>query len=171
MVRSGQNKNQLQDKMTRRNFFNRIWIWLTVIAGLEFVGLLIAFLFSGSKRSGKKDISQVKIIGRLEDISPNTVYPYRSGQIYLVRMKDGGFLALSLKCTHLGCSIQWNEDEDKFICPCHSSEFDRNGDVLSPPAPHALDIFAVIIEEGVVKVDLGKKTKRKKFEMSQVSYA
>lgn len=156
--------------ITRRSFFQKIWVWLGVVAGLEFTGLLIAFMFSGSKRSSRKDMSQVKIIGRLEDISPNTVYPYRSGQIYLVRMKDGGFLALSLKCTHLGCSIQWNEDEDKFICPCHSSEFDRKGDVLSPPAPHALDIFAVIIEEGVVKVDLGKKTKRKKFKQTDLIY-
>lgn len=159
-----------QDGITRRSFFKRIWIWLGVVAGLEFAGLSLSFLFSGKRRVGTKDLNLVKVIGRVEDIKPGSVYPYRSGQLYLVRMTDGGFLALSLKCTHLGCSISWNEDDEKFICPCHSSEFDRYGDVLSPPAPHALDAYEVIIEEGMLKVDLGKKVKRRKFEKTDLTY-
>ncbi len=163
-------KSENRDGITRRSFFKRIWVWLGVIAGLEFAGLSLSFLLSGKKRGGVKDMNQVKIIGRLEDIKPGSVYPYRSGQLYLVRMNDGGFLALSLKCTHLGCSISWNEDNEKFICPCHSSEFDKYGDVLSPPAPHALDAFKVFIEEGMVKVDLAKKVKRRKFEKTDLTY-
>jgi cytochrome b6-f complex iron-sulfur subunit len=157
-------------KISRRGFFNRVWAWLGVIAGIELTGISLAFIFSGGKRSEKKDLSQVKTIGRIDDISPDSVYPFRSGQLYLVRMKDGGFLALSIKCTHLGCSIRWNEDHEKFICPCHSSEFDIKGNVLNPPAPTALNTFPVIIEQGVVKVDLGKKIKRRRFERSDLTY-
>ena len=159
-----------KEKITRRGFFNRIWTWLGIIAGIEFAGLSLAFIFSGSKRSDKKDLSQVKIIGRIEDILPGSIYPFRSGQLYLVRMTDGGFLALSIKCTHLGCSIRWNEEEEKFICPCHSSAFDKRGNVLSPPAPTALDTFPVIVEQGLVKVDVGRKIKRRRFERSDLTY-
>ena len=66
----------------------------------------------------------------------------------------GGFLALARRCTHLGCTVPWVEDEDRFVCPCHASAFDITGDVLSPPAPRPLDIFAVRIENDIVKVDI-----------------
>ena len=171
MHKKSKKKIREKKKISRRGFFNRIWAWLGVIAGLELAGLSLAFIFSGGKRADKKDLSQVKIIGRIEDISPDSVFPYRSGQIYLVRMKDGGFLALSIKCTHLGCSIQWNEDKEKFICPCHSSEFDKKGNVINPPAPTALDCFPVIIEQGLVKVDFGKKIKRRRIEKSDLTYS
>jgi len=156
--------------ISRRVFFNRIWRLLGVVAAFEATVLFFAFLFSGEKRRGKTDLSQVKVIGRLDDFEPNTVYPYRSGQLYLVRLRDGGFLAISLKCTHLGCSVRWNEDSERFVCPCHASQFDKTGNVLSPPAPRALDLFEVFLEDGLVKVDLSKKLKRRFFEPSQVTH-
>ena len=52
--------------------------------------------------------------------------------------KNGGFLAMSRTCTHLGCTVPWVEDEGRFVCPCHSSVFDINGDVVDPPAFQAL---------------------------------
>ncbi len=142
-----------------------------MVAGIEFLGLSLSFLVSGKKRGERHNSDRLKVIGRLEDIKPGEVYPYSNGRLYLVRHSDGGMLALSLKCTHLGCSIHWNEDEDKFICPCHSSEFNRFGDVLKPPAPHALDTYKVIVKEGKVMVDLDKKIRRRKFEKSDLTYA
>lgn len=170
MQKKSSKKVKEKKKISRRGFFNRVWAWLGVIAGIEITGVSLAFIFSGGKRSELKDLSQIKTIGRIDDISPDSVYPFRSGQLYLVRMKDGGFLALSIKCTHLGCSIRWNEEQEKFICPCHSSEFDIKGNVLSPPAPTALDTYPVIIEQGIVKVDLGKKIKRRRFDRSDLTY-
>ncbi len=170
MQKKSSKKVKEKKKISRRGFFNRVWAWLGVIAGIEITGVSLAFIFSGGKRSEIKDLSQIKTIGRIDDISPDSVYPFRSGQLYLVRMKDGGFLALSIKCTHLGCSIRWNEEQEKFICPCHSSEFDIKGNVLNPPAPTALDTYPVIIEQGIVKVDLGKKIKRRRFDRSDLTY-
>lgn len=45
--------------------------------------------------------------------------------------------ALSLICTHLGCTVQVNPDG--LTCPCHGSRFDLSGQVLSGPAPRALE--------------------------------
>jgi cytochrome b6-f complex iron-sulfur subunit len=91
--------------------------------------------------------------------------------LYLVRQPDGGFLALSLICSHLSCSVLWEENKNQFVCPCHSSAFDIFGNVLSSPAPRPLDYYPVIIEEGKVKVDIGQKIQRKKFEQKQLTYA
>lgn len=47
-----------------------------------------------------------------------------------------GFSALSLTCTHLGCTVEQNKDE--FVCPCHGSHFDLNGKLLHGPAAEPL---------------------------------
>lgn len=38
-------------------------------------------------------------------------------------------------CTHLGCVVPWNAAENKFICPCHGSQYDNQGRVVRGPAP------------------------------------
>ena len=87
----------------------------------------------------------------------------------LVR-EEAGFYALSTVCTHLGCTVPWNADEQRFVCPCHASTFDINGDVVQPPAPRAMDLFEVTIENGMVRVDTGRRLKRTAFETSQAAY-
>lgn len=41
-------------------------------------------------------------------------------------------------CTHLGCVVPWNASENKFICPCHGSQYDNTGKVVRGPAPLSL---------------------------------
>ena len=98
-------------------------------------------------------------------------HPTGSTSFILSATSEGGFLALSLICPHLGCSVLWDETKKQFDCPCHSSAFDRYGVVLNSPAPRPLDYFPVILEAGKVKVDVSQKAKRRKFETSQMTYA
>jgi cytochrome b6-f complex iron-sulfur subunit len=49
---------------------------------------------------------------------------------------ENGFSALSLVCTHLGCTVEQNLDG--FACPCHGSHFDLEGKVLHGPAAQPL---------------------------------
>jgi cytochrome b6-f complex iron-sulfur subunit len=93
------------------------------------------------------------------------------GRFYLARQQDGGFIALSLRCTHLGCSVSWEDAKKRFICPCHSSAFDISGEVLNPPAARALDYYPVLIENGIVKVDVSDLRERKTFRKEQLIYA
>jgi len=41
-------------------------------------------------------------------------------------------------CTHLGCVVPWNKAANKFMCPCHGSQYDKNGKVVRGPAPLSL---------------------------------
>ncbi|WP_013320395.1 cytochrome b6-f complex iron-sulfur subunit [Gloeothece verrucosa] len=41
-------------------------------------------------------------------------------------------------CTHLGCVVPWNASEEKFICPCHGSQYNAEGKVVRGPAPLSL---------------------------------
>ena len=96
------------------------------------------------------------------------MYPFNSGKFYLSVFDDGGMLAISIKCTHLGCIVQANDKG--FDCPCHASTFDKHGEVLSPPATRALDIFSITFENGEILVDINNPIRRKGFDKSQLTY-
>ncbi|MBX0294963.1 FAD-dependent oxidoreductase [Haloarcula nitratireducens] len=55
------------------------------------------------------------------------------------RDADGELHAVSARCTHLGCLVEWNDGERSWDCPCHGSRFDCDGDVLDSPAVEELD--------------------------------
>ena len=156
--------------LPRRSFLRKLWILLGFAALAETIWLAAAFLRPGRKKAVEEDEAATVVAGRVGDFEPGSVTAFQQGRFYLARLDDGGFLALSRTCTHLGCTVPWVEDEKKFICPCHASAFDIRGDVVSPPAPRALDTFPVRIEGDVVKVDTSVTAQRKRFETSQVVY-
>jgi glycine/D-amino acid oxidase-like deaminating enzyme/nitrite reductase/ring-hydroxylating ferredoxin subunit len=55
------------------------------------------------------------------------------------RDDDGTLVAVSPRCTHLGCQVNWNAAERSWDCPCHGSRFAPDGDVLQGPAVHRLE--------------------------------
>ena len=59
--------------------------------------------------------------------------------IFLVRTGDSGVIAIDSTCTHLGCPVRWDADEQLIKCPCHGGLYDREGAVTAgpPPAPLA----------------------------------
>ena len=161
-----------EDKVeSRRIFLKRLWMALGLLAGAEFIGVISGFLFSGKGNSKETEAKKLIEAGLVESFKPNSVTPFRGGRFFLARLEDGGFIAISLRCSHLGCSINWEENKKRFICPCHASAFDIEGEVLNPPAPKALDYYPVVIENGVVKVDVGTLKQREKFNRDQLTYA
>ncbi|MCL7966085.1 MAG: Rieske (2Fe-2S) protein [marine benthic group bacterium] len=153
---------------SRRRFLNRAWLALGGIALVEYGWLAFEFL---RPRATVEDALPIVSAGPLDAFEPGSVTAFPSGRFYLVRLEDGGFLALSRTCTHLGCTVPWVEEESRFLCPCHASAFDRRGVVEKPPAPRPLDAHPVRIENGIVKVDLGRTVRRTEFAPDQVTYA
>jgi cytochrome b6-f complex iron-sulfur subunit len=169
MPENKENQHALSEG-SRRSFIVKLWYGLGFVALLECIGVVTAFLFPGKRRVIADDYKTVIEAGPAEKFPLDSVTAFIRGKFYLVRLADGGFLALSRKCTHLGCTVPWVSKEKKFVCPCHSSTFDIRGAVVSPPAPRALDIYHIFIENRIVKVDTGKKIKRAEFRPEHVIY-
>jgi cytochrome b6-f complex iron-sulfur subunit len=57
---------------------------------------------------------------------------------------------LNAVCTHLGCVVPWNASADKFICPCHGSQYNNEGKVVRGPAPLSLALAHTSVENDAV---------------------
>ncbi len=152
---------------TRRKVVGTLAAVLGLIAIAEIIWIVISFF---KPRSVKKEEKSESIItaGSVDDFKVNSVTAFIRGRFYLSRLSDGGFIAMSCACTHLGCTVTWEADKNRFECPCHASSFDIKGDVINPPAPRALDYFPVSIENNVVQVDTGTRIKRNLFDKMQL---
>jgi len=62
-----------------------------------------------------------------------------AGYPFLAFNRKAGIVCISLKCSHLGCLVKWNDGEKKFKCPCHDGWFDENGINKGGPPPVPLD--------------------------------
>jgi cytochrome b6-f complex iron-sulfur subunit len=156
--------------VTRRGFLNGLWAVLGLAALAEFLWLAVSFLRPAKPGRHERQADAVVSAGALETFAPGTVTAFQNGAFYLVRLEDGGMLALSCKCTHLGCTVPWVEKEKKFLCPCHASAFDITGSVITSPAARPLDTFTVTVENNIVKVDTGRRFKRSGFDSAQLVY-
>jgi Rieske Fe-S protein len=166
-----QKKEDRAPDESRRSLLNKIWAALGLVVLAELVWLVVSFLRPRKPGTEQGDYGAVIPAGSAEGFARNTVTAFPRGQFYLACLEDGGFLAISRKCTHLGCTVPWVEDDHRFACPCHGSTFDITGSVIQAPAPRALDLFPVTIENNVVRVNTGKRIKRSEFQASQVAYA
>ncbi len=66
--------------------------------------------------------------------------------------KNETLVAISMQCSHQGCEL--NPNETSLVCPCHGSEFSKEGKVLSPPADKDLKQFKVITDNETIYIEL-----------------
>jgi cytochrome b6-f complex iron-sulfur subunit len=77
----------------------------------------------------------------------------KSHRTWIVLENDRMY-AIFAKCTHLGCTPSWYEEERTFKCPCHGSQYYSNGVNFAGPAPRPMDRFKIsIAEDGQIVVD------------------
>lgn len=73
------------------------------------------------------------------------------GQSVVVLRTQQSIKAFSLTCTHLGCTVEWRQDQKEFYCPCHDGRFDQFGEVVAGPPPVPLEQFPVrVVDDQVV---------------------
>lgn len=88
------------------------------------------------------DVLIVHTLGRsLADLKPGegAIVEESGAKIAGYRDEAGQVVALSRKCKHLGCSVEWNPTLRTWDCPCHGSRYDAYGKVIQGPAQHDLD--------------------------------
>ena len=126
---------------SRRQFITKLVLLLA--SG----GLLFRYLTPRSSRKRQVLVSCASV-----DVPVNGALVFRDERLALLR--DGsGLYALSLVCTHLGCTVTVSSQE--LTCPCHGSTFDRQGRVLKGPADRALRRLVVEEQSGVAEVLTG----------------
>jgi len=67
--------------------------------------------------------------------------------------------AITAVCTHLGCTVPWNKQQNKYMCPCHGSQYDFSGKVIRGPAPLSLALVHVD-DPGTGVITLSKWTEQ-----------
>jgi len=87
-------------------------------------------------------VSQKKPLLRVAkaEVPPGGALVFRKSRVAIVREGDNIY-ALSIVCTHLGCSV--NVTPKELICPCHGSIFGRGGEVFKGPADRPLEQLTV----------------------------
>lgn len=154
-------------KPTRRDFLKLTWAFFGGLVAVETLGVTMAYL---QPRLAEGEFGSIINAGPVEDFPPNSVTHISNGRFYVVRLGDGGLLAVYHRCTHLGCTVPWDANQNNFVCPCHSSEFDMQGAVKNPPAPRPLDLFPLSVVDGNVMVDTATPIQRQTYETAQVVY-
>ena len=162
-----QNEEKQEKKLDRRQFLGLAWL----TTGLVFVGETLGALFKYVQPVIDGGFGGVVKAGTLEEFPPGSITLVQEGRFFLSRLDDGSFIALWQRCTHLGCSVPWVEDEEQFHCPCHGSLFNNVGVVQGGPAPRPLDYFPVSVEGGEVFVNTEEAFERAEFDVSQTTKA
>ena len=79
--------------------------------------------------------------GTVADLAPGegAIVDHDGERVAAHRRADGSLVAVSPRCTHLGCEVRWNAAETTWDCPCHGSRYAPEGDVRHGPAVHRLE--------------------------------
>ena len=158
------NEPKAPSRLSRRGFLGALWgVSLVGLAG-QASGALYEFFKPRVVAGGFG--SKVNA-GKAQEFKAGKVSYVRQGHFYISRLDDGGVLALWQRCTHLGCTVPWRQDEGQFHCPCHSSLYNTKGEVIGGPAPRPLDLFPIEVVNGELVVDTGRPTTRDKYDPSQ----
>jgi cytochrome b6-f complex iron-sulfur subunit len=158
-----------ENKAYSRRQFIGVGLAASFVALLGQAGVALFGFFKPRTKSGA--FGSVVNAGQVDEFEPGSVSHIFGGRCYITRLEDGGFLALWQRCTHLGCTIPWQEAEEEFNCPCHSSIFNPVGEVISGPAPRPMDLFPIEIVDNEILVNTGEPIQRVGYEPSQVTYA
>ncbi len=147
----------------RRTFIKTIALTgvAAVVTGVPLASYVIA-------PSLKKGTGRWFDFGPIEDLNPGEVemlsyeFMVKDGWLVLpqrgfvwAKTEDGGKLRVfSSTCTHLACNVIWREEEEVFVCPCHSGQFDANGKNIAGPPTKPLAVLEHKIEDGNLKIFL-----------------
>lgn len=126
----------------RRNFVG--WI-----LGGGFVASVVSFLYPAFKFMLPPAIPEASTnevaAGKVQDLKPNSgkIVKFGSRPALLIRTGETEWRAFSAICTHLNCTVQFQESTHQIWCACHNGFYDLNGKVVSGPPPRPLEEYAV----------------------------
>jgi cytochrome b6-f complex iron-sulfur subunit len=139
---------------SRRSFLSLGFWMLGAVTALWTLASL-KFMFPNVRREPPSKFK----VGLPDAFSPGQVQTKYKAQfgVWIANAEFEGqqqIYALKSVCTHLGCTPNWLEAEQKFKCPCHGSGFYKDGINFEGPAPRPLERYAIrIAEDGQIEID------------------
>ena len=151
------------ESLPRRKFYAAAIYVLNALMGIAVTIPAIAYLLVPSR---KRQQDQWVEAGDIATLVPNSPVEmsFRKSRVdgwrtisekttaWVVKKPDGGLVAFGPQCTHLGCAYHWDEKQNQFVCPCHTTLFSIDGKVISGPAPRPLDRYAIQLDGTKLKV-------------------
>lgn len=151
----------MSDKISRRDFIKRSAVGViaggAILSSLDLTALANSPAARGVIRNAGDDT-----VVKLADNSALTKVggSVKIGdEMMLIRKSESTFIAVRTICTHKGCDVEL--EGDKFVCPCHGSEFTIDGVVTQGPATKNLKIFETIFDSGNGTVTIKTSTNEK----------
>lgn len=143
---TGEDRDLTPEMKKRRGF---VWLVTFGVLGAS-VPAVVRFFFPRALFEPKTRFS----VGYPTDFAMGVDTRFQQAhRIWVVRDAQGIFV-LYARCTHLGCTPDWKETDNKFKCPCHGSGFDMEGVNFEGPAPRPLDRCLVEVDpQGRLIVD------------------
>ena len=153
----------MESTTTRRSFYSAA---IAGLGGLMTAALAVpaaAYLFIRPRSQKQSDFVPAADLSQLTVGKPEEVVFRRTrvdgwrvlnekSTAWVLRKDDQNVVAYTPQCTHLGCAYHWDEKENNFLCPCHTSTFSIDGKVLNGPAPRPLDRYVTRIEQGKILI-------------------
>lgn len=147
----------VEGRRGRRAFFERAiqGLGALIAAGFGLPALAYLFVPTRARSSGAwieaGDLTQLglrtpeEVVFRRTRVDGWKIISEKS-TAWVVKLGESEVAAYRPQCTHLGCAYHYDDKDGEFVCPCHSSNFSLEGQVLSGPAPRPLDRYSVRIE-------------------------
>ncbi len=141
-------KLQIDRTITRREFISWSTAVLIGFASLFTFLLTVLRMPFPSLLPGKSDRFK---IGLKDEFPAGTMKYFENDQVHVFSDKQGIY-AISAVCTHLGCIVK--REENGFVCPCHGSRFDLNGNIIQGAASRDLPWYKISnLPSGQLEVD------------------
>lgn len=119
------------------------------LLGGGFAASLAAFLYPVIRFMNPPSVPEASVNevsgGKVQDLKPNSgkIVKFGNRPALLVRLSETEWRAFSAVCTHLNCTVQYQEQRRQIWCACHNGFYDLNGNVVSGPPPKPLEEYVV----------------------------
>lgn len=138
-------------KITRRDFLYVIKRVLAATGLTALISPVIAYFYPPDLAETPSERVQVST---LDELPPGASVKVQFGRYpAIVIHTQEGLRAYSAVCTHFSCIVDWDEDQNRIVCPCHDGFFEPiNGEVISGPPPTPLNKIDVTVEDGEIYI-------------------
>ena len=148
--------------MGRRQFMNLLTFGTASVTAAAALYPVVKYFLppaSGGKGGGLtakdalgNDVSASEFTATYKPTERSLAQGFKGDPTYIIVDGDGSIASYGLNavCTHLGCVVPWNAGENKFMCPCHGSQYNNEGKVVRGPAPRSLALVHANVEDDKV---------------------